>query len=104
MTEEYGQVVITKVAKRHLYCGYPSPGYDSGCQNQPMGTTNGFRTMTGAAYNTIRYSEATGLNVGIWIGSGPTSTTILPCGTRIGFMFRAKAISPRVHSSAIGRR
>jgi hypothetical protein len=30
VTEEYGQVVITKVAKRHLYCGYPSPGYDSG--------------------------------------------------------------------------
>lgn len=30
LTEEYGQTVLTKVAKRHLYCGYPSPGYDSG--------------------------------------------------------------------------
>jgi hypothetical protein len=54
----------------YLFTRSNPPGYDTGCQNQPMGTTNGFRTMSGAAYNTIRYSEATGLNVGIWIGSG----------------------------------
>jgi hypothetical protein len=30
LTEASGQAVLTKVAKRHLYCGYPSPGYDSG--------------------------------------------------------------------------
>ncbi|WP_043392719.1 hypothetical protein [Archangium violaceum] len=34
LTEESGQVVITKVAKKHLYCGYPSPGYDSGTNRQ----------------------------------------------------------------------
>jgi hypothetical protein len=27
LTEETGNVVITKVARRHLYCGYPSPGF-----------------------------------------------------------------------------
>jgi hypothetical protein len=30
LTNEYGQMVITKVAKKHLYCGYPSPGGTSG--------------------------------------------------------------------------
>jgi hypothetical protein len=30
LSEESGQVVITKVARRHLYCGYPSPGYSGG--------------------------------------------------------------------------
>jgi hypothetical protein len=30
VTEQNGQALLTKVAKRHLYCGYPSPGYDSG--------------------------------------------------------------------------
>ncbi|WNG58949.1 hypothetical protein F0U59_32625 [Archangium gephyra] len=34
LTEESGQAVITKVAKKHLYCGYPSPGYDSGTNRQ----------------------------------------------------------------------
>jgi hypothetical protein len=34
LTEEYGQAVLTKVAKKHLYCGYPSPGYDSGTNRQ----------------------------------------------------------------------
>jgi hypothetical protein len=34
LSEEYGQTVITKVAKKHLYCGYPSPGYDSGTNRQ----------------------------------------------------------------------
>ncbi len=30
VTAEGDNIVITKVAKQHLYCGYPSPGYDSG--------------------------------------------------------------------------
>ncbi len=61
----------------YLFTRSNPPGYDTGCQNQPMGTTNGFRTMSGAAYNTIRYSEATGLNVGIWIGSGSHHNKVL---------------------------
>jgi hypothetical protein len=34
LSEEYGSVVITKVARRHLYCGYPSPGYTTGQNTQ----------------------------------------------------------------------
>jgi hypothetical protein len=34
VAEQGGQAVITKVARKHLYCGYPSPGYDSGTNRQ----------------------------------------------------------------------
>ncbi|MDY7232897.1 hypothetical protein [Hyalangium rubrum] len=30
LTDESGQMVITKVAKKHLFCSYPSPGGSSG--------------------------------------------------------------------------
>ncbi len=30
VTAEGDNLVLTKVARRHLYCGYPSPGYDTG--------------------------------------------------------------------------
>lgn len=33
-TQSLNDAVITKVAKRHLYCGYPSPGFSSGAQLQ----------------------------------------------------------------------
>lgn len=30
VTDSAGQITLTKVAKKHLYCGYPSPGYGTG--------------------------------------------------------------------------
>ncbi|TCP81667.1 hypothetical protein C8J31_112113 [Rhizobium sp. PP-CC-2G-626] len=34
VTDANGQIVLTKVAKKHLYCGYPSPNYGTGANTQ----------------------------------------------------------------------
>jgi hypothetical protein len=53
------------------------PSYDSGCKNQPMGMTKGFRLHSGATYNTVRQSEVSGFNVGIWIDAGSHHNKVL---------------------------
>jgi hypothetical protein len=51
--------------------------YDPGCQNQPKGWQLGFRFEPGASYNTLRYSQATGLTHGVKITSGAHHITIV---------------------------
>ena len=53
------------------------PSYDSGCGGWPMGLTYGWRFMSGASYNTVRNSQATGLNLGIWLGPGSHHNKVL---------------------------
>jgi len=50
---------------------------DPGCQNQPKGWQQGFRFEAGAAYNTLRYSQATGLTHGVKIASGAHNITVV---------------------------
>ncbi|HEU5103271.1 MAG TPA: choice-of-anchor Q domain-containing protein [Roseiflexaceae bacterium] len=50
---------------------------DPGCQNQPKGWQHGFRFEPGASYNTLRYSQATGLTHGVKIVSGAHHITIV---------------------------
>jgi hypothetical protein len=51
--------------------------YDPGCQNQAKGWQIGFRFEPGAAYNTLRYSEATGLTHGVKVLAGAHHLTIV---------------------------
>jgi len=53
------------------------PAYDSGCENQPMGMTKGFRLHSGTTNNTVRNSEISGFNVGIWIDAGSHHNKVL---------------------------
>jgi parallel beta-helix repeat protein len=52
------------------------PSYDSGCSNQPMGMTKGFYLQSGS-HNTVRNSEVSGFNVGIWLGSASHHNKVL---------------------------
>jgi hypothetical protein len=51
--------------------------YDPGCQNQPKGWQHGFRFESGASYNTLRYSQATGLTHGVKVATGAHHITIV---------------------------
>ncbi|MEA2610027.1 MAG: hypothetical protein QOJ75_2270, partial [Chloroflexota bacterium] len=53
------------------------PAVDTGCQNQPMGWRVGFRFMSGASYNTVRYSRADEQYIGILIEGGAHHNKIL---------------------------
>jgi hypothetical protein len=56
--------------------GHPQ-SYDPGCQNQPKGWEIGFRFEASAAYNTLRYSQATGLTHGVKVVAGAHHLTIV---------------------------
>ena len=45
-------------------------GYDSTCQNNPMGWRIGFRFLPGSSYNTLRYTASVGLYNGIFVEAG----------------------------------
>jgi hypothetical protein len=47
-----------------------APTYDGGCQNARAGWRTGFRFRSGASYNTLRYSVASELYIGVYLGSG----------------------------------
>jgi hypothetical protein len=51
--------------------------YDPGCQNQPKGWQIGFRFEASAAYNTLRYAQATGLTHGVKVATGANHITIV---------------------------
>jgi hypothetical protein len=51
--------------------------YDPGCQNQPKGWQIGFRFEPSASYNTLRYSQATGLTHGVKVTAGAHNITIV---------------------------
>jgi len=51
--------------------------YDTGCQNQPKGWQIGFRFEASAAYNTLRFAQATGLTHGVKVTSGANHITIV---------------------------
>lgn len=53
------------------------PAVDTGCENQPMGWRVGFRFMSGASYNTVRYSRADEQYIGILIEGGAHHNKIL---------------------------
>jgi hypothetical protein len=75
---QYNVVVRgTNLLIQNLYArGHPQ-SYDPNCQNQPKGWELGFRFESGAAYNTLRYSQATGLTHGVKIMSGAHHLTIV---------------------------
>jgi hypothetical protein len=69
----YGSYLVLE----NLYTRANPPAYDAGCQNNPMGWRVGFRFMSGASYNTLRYSKATELYFGIYLASGSHHTRVL---------------------------
>lgn len=44
-----------------------APGRDTSCENQPLGWRVGFRFMSGASYDTVRYSRADDQYIGILV-------------------------------------
>jgi hypothetical protein len=65
-------LLIQNIAAR----GQPQ-SYDPGCQNQPKGWEIGFRFEPSASYNTLRYSQATGLTHGVKVVSGSHHNSIV---------------------------
>ncbi len=77
--------------------------YDPGCQNQPKGWQLGFRFEPSAAYNTLRYSQATGLTHGVKITTGAHHITIVNnvfAGTNL--MYILDASNPNNDAGANG--
>jgi hypothetical protein len=77
--------------------------YDPGCQNQPKGWEIGFRFEPSATYNTLRYSQATGLTHGVKVVAGSNHITIVNnVFTNNNLMFILDASNPNNDAGANG--
>jgi hypothetical protein len=75
---QYNVVVRgTNMLIQNLYARGQPQSYDPNCQNQAKGWEIGFRFEPGAAYNTLRYSQATGLTHGVKVVAGAHHLTIV---------------------------
>jgi hypothetical protein len=75
---QYNVVVRgTNLLIQNLYARGTPQSYDPNCQNQAKGWEIGFRFEPGAAYDTLRYSQATGLTHGVKVVAGAHHITLV---------------------------
>ncbi|MEJ7696271.1 MAG: right-handed parallel beta-helix repeat-containing protein [Candidatus Limnocylindrales bacterium] len=75
------------------------PSRDGGCENQPQGWRAGFRLMSGANNNTVRYSRADEQYIGILLEGGSSQNKILNNTLRNNNM---KDTDPSSDAGAVG--
>ena len=71
------QITGSYLVLQNLYTRADPQQYDPSCGNAPAGWRVGFRFYSGATYNTLRYSTATGLYNGIRIEQGSHHNKII---------------------------
>ena len=71
------EVLGTHVTLQDLHTDAAAPRRDPGCRDAAVGWRVGIKLATGSAYNTVRNSELTGHNHGVWVTSTSHHNRIL---------------------------